>query len=118
MKRLIFIPLILFCFQLSSQVVPEPQIILEVQQKCFAKRLQNRFDKAIASNNYFRCNDNYCFEIDDDDLGLKYDWWIFRRWVIPRRMIGNYYPIYFFETEECNVIETELGEYIYFDYKN
>jgi len=69
--------------------------ILELTNKYQAQIIQNRFDKAIASNHYFECDSNkYCFELDEDDLELTFG--LFNRKVIPKHLQKNitYYEIW------------------------
>ena len=100
--------------KLDVSGIIEETTILELTSKSLADRIQKRFDKAAATNQYFNCNENYCFEVDNDDLTMKCPGFLGTKWVIPRRMLRNYYPIYFFEAEGGDYIETEFGEQIYF----
>lgn len=107
MKYLITI-LLLFSFYYADaqKFLPvEETYILEIDQKWYANIIQKRFDKAIASNYYFECTPHYCFEIDEDDMELRFG--IFNRLVIPKRFKKNIAIIHIWP----DIIDENGGEF-------
>jgi len=103
--------LLIFATNINAQDEEEDSFyILQLKQRRYANVIEKRFDKAIASNNYFIWEDEgietYCFEVDDYDLTLRFGW--LNRRVIPKRFLKDIQIYYImFTGEDGTLILTE-----------